>query len=51
MADYGFHSRDGSLGALYPAAGSGTLLDALALGTLWAALWPALIGGVLAVGL
>jgi hypothetical protein len=37
--------------ALYPTAGSGTLLDALALGTLWAALWPALIGGVLAVGL
>jgi multicomponent Na+:H+ antiporter subunit A len=51
MADYGFHSRDGSLGALYPTAGSGTLLNALAFGTLWAALWPALIGGVLAVGL
>jgi formate hydrogenlyase subunit 3/multisubunit Na+/H+ antiporter MnhD subunit len=37
--------------ALYPTAGSGTLLDALAPGTLWAALWPVLIGGALAVGL
>jgi formate hydrogenlyase subunit 3/multisubunit Na+/H+ antiporter MnhD subunit len=34
---------------LYPTAGSGTLLDALAPGTLWAAVWPVLIGGVLAV--
>ena len=32
-------------------AESGTLLDALALGTLWAALWPVLIGGMLAVEL
>ncbi|MGC2198623.1 MAG: proton-conducting transporter membrane subunit [Stellaceae bacterium] len=37
--------------ALYPAAESGTLLEVLAPGTLWAALWPVLIGGVLAVGL
>ena len=37
--------------ALYPTAESGNLLDALAPGTLWAALWPVLIGGVLAVGL
>ena len=36
---------------LYPASGSGTLLDVLAPETLWAALWPVLIGGVLAVGL
>jgi formate hydrogenlyase subunit 3/multisubunit Na+/H+ antiporter MnhD subunit len=36
---------------LYPASGSGTLLNALAPETLWAALWPVLIGGVLAVGL
>jgi formate hydrogenlyase subunit 3/multisubunit Na+/H+ antiporter MnhD subunit len=36
---------------LYPTAGSGTLLDALAPETVWAALWPVLIGGVLAVGL
>jgi len=37
--------------ALYPAAESGTLLDALALGAVWAALWPVLIGGGLAFGL
>ena len=37
--------------ALYPTAESGTLLDALAPETLWAALWPVLIGGMLAVGL
>jgi formate hydrogenlyase subunit 3/multisubunit Na+/H+ antiporter MnhD subunit len=37
--------------ALYPTAESGTLLEALAPGTLWAALWPVLIGGMLAVGL
>ena len=36
---------------LYPAAESRTLLDALAPGTLWAALWPVLIGGMLAVEL
>jgi multicomponent Na+:H+ antiporter subunit A len=36
---------------LYPTARSGTLLDALALETLWAAMWPVLIGGMLAVGL
>ena len=36
---------------LYPTSGSGTLLDALAPETLWAALWPVLIGGLLAVGL
>jgi hypothetical protein len=34
--------------ALYPTAGSGTSLGALAPGTLWAALWPILVGGVLA---
>jgi formate hydrogenlyase subunit 3/multisubunit Na+/H+ antiporter MnhD subunit len=37
--------------ALYPTAESGTLREALAPGTLWIALWPILIGGVLAVGL
>ena len=37
--------------ALYPTAESGTLREALAPGTLWMALWPILIGGVLAVGL
>jgi multicomponent Na+:H+ antiporter subunit A len=37
--------------ALFPAAGSGSPSQALALGTLWAALWPVLIGGVLALGL
>jgi formate hydrogenlyase subunit 3/multisubunit Na+/H+ antiporter MnhD subunit len=37
--------------ALFPAAESGTLLQALAPWTLWAALWPVLIGGVLAIGL
>jgi formate hydrogenlyase subunit 3/multisubunit Na+/H+ antiporter MnhD subunit len=36
---------------LYPVAGTETLLRALAPGALWAALWPVLIGGVLAVGL
>jgi len=36
---------------LYPTAKSGTLLEALVPGTLWAALWPVLIGGILAVGL
>ena len=36
---------------LYPTEQSGALLGALAPGTLWAALWPVLIGGVLAVGL
>ena len=37
--------------ALYPAAESGSALEALAPETLWAALWPVLLGGVLAVGL
>ena len=37
--------------ALYRVTESGTLLEALAPATLWAALWPVLIGGVLAVGL
>jgi multicomponent Na+:H+ antiporter subunit A len=37
--------------ALYPIAESGSLLAALAPRTLWAALWPVLIGGALAVGL
>jgi len=37
--------------ALYPAAESGSALEAIAPGTLWAALWPVLLGGVLAVGL
>jgi multicomponent Na+:H+ antiporter subunit A len=37
--------------ALYPIAESGSLLAALAPWTLWAALWPVLIGGALAVGL
>jgi multicomponent Na+:H+ antiporter subunit A len=37
--------------AFYPAAESGSALEALAPGTLWAALWPVLLGGVLAVGL
>jgi formate hydrogenlyase subunit 3/multisubunit Na+/H+ antiporter MnhD subunit len=36
---------------LYRAANSGTVLGALSLGSLWEALWPVLIGGVLAVGL
>ena len=39
------------LWALYPTAESGRVLEALAPGTLWAALWPVLLGGVLAVGL
>ena len=37
--------------ALFPAVGSGSPSQALALATFWAALWPALIGGVLALGL
>jgi formate hydrogenlyase subunit 3/multisubunit Na+/H+ antiporter MnhD subunit len=37
--------------ALYPTAESGSALEALAPGTLWAALWPVLLGGALAVGL
>jgi multicomponent Na+:H+ antiporter subunit A len=37
--------------ALYPAAESESALAALAPGTLWAASWPVLLGGVLAVGL
>jgi len=37
--------------ALFPAVGSGSPSQALALATLWAALWPVLIGGVLALGL
>jgi multicomponent Na+:H+ antiporter subunit A len=37
--------------ALYLTAEGGTLLQALAPGTLYAALWPVLLGGVLAVGL
>jgi multicomponent Na+:H+ antiporter subunit A len=37
--------------ALYPAAESGSALEALAPGNLWAALWPVLLGGALAVGL
>ena len=36
---------------LYPTIESGSLLAAVGRTTLWAALWPALIGGVLAVGL
>jgi multicomponent Na+:H+ antiporter subunit A len=36
---------------LYPAAGVGKLSDALAPAALWAALWPILIGGILAFGL
>jgi formate hydrogenlyase subunit 3/multisubunit Na+/H+ antiporter MnhD subunit len=36
---------------LFFTAGIGTLADALSLSTLWAALWPVLLGGVLAVGL
>lgn len=36
---------------LYPTAESGSLLAAVAPSTLWEALWPVLIGGVLAVGL
>jgi formate hydrogenlyase subunit 3/multisubunit Na+/H+ antiporter MnhD subunit len=36
---------------LYPTTVSGSLLAALAPRTLWAALWPVLIGGVLAIGL
>ena len=37
--------------ALFLTAGIGTLADALAPSALWAALWPVLLGGVLAVGL
>ena len=36
---------------LFPAAGSGSPFQALAPGTLWAAFWPVLIGGALALGL
>ena len=36
---------------LYPTAESGPRLAALAPATLWAALWPVLIGGLLAAGL
>jgi formate hydrogenlyase subunit 3/multisubunit Na+/H+ antiporter MnhD subunit len=36
---------------LFFTAGIGTLADALAPSALWAALWPVLLGGVLAVGL
>jgi multicomponent Na+:H+ antiporter subunit A len=36
---------------LYPMAESGSLLAAVAPATLWEALWPVLIGGLLAVGL
>ena len=37
--------------ALYPMAGSGTPIDTLAPGTLWASLWPVLLGTLLTVGL
>jgi hypothetical protein len=37
--------------ALFPAASGGSSLQALLPGSLWAGLWPALIGAVLAVGL
>ena len=37
--------------ALYPMAESGTSLEALAPGILWASLWPVLLGTLLAVGL
>ena len=37
--------------ALFPVAGSGTLLQALAPEELWSSLWPVLIGGVMALGL
>ena len=37
--------------ALYLTIGSGTLSEALAPAELWTALWPVLVGGVLAVGL
>jgi hypothetical protein len=36
---------------LYPVAKSGTRLDALALGEVWAGLWPILLGSVFALGL
>jgi multicomponent Na+:H+ antiporter subunit A len=36
---------------LYPAAESGSVLEALSPGPLWAALWPVLLGGALAAGL
>jgi multicomponent Na+:H+ antiporter subunit A len=36
---------------LYPAAGMGSLSDAIAPAVLWQALWPVLVGGLLAVGL
>src|SRR5262249_60474736 len=37
--------------ALFPAAGSGSSFQALAPGVLWAALWPIVVGGVLALAL
>jgi formate hydrogenlyase subunit 3/multisubunit Na+/H+ antiporter MnhD subunit len=37
--------------ALYPSAASGSLLAAVAPATLWASVWPVLIGGLLTVGL
>ena len=37
--------------ALFAQAGDGSVLDALAPKELWAALWPGLIGGILAIGL
>jgi hypothetical protein len=36
---------------LYPTVGGGALLEAVATRTLWAALWPVLIGVVLAIGM
>lgn len=36
---------------LFSAVGTGSSFQALASGTLWEALWPVLIGGVLALGL
>ena len=37
--------------ALYPSVAGGSLLDAIAPGALWKALWPVLVGGLLAVAL
>ena len=37
--------------ALFPATGSGSSLQVLSLGPFWSALWPVMIGGVLALGL
>jgi hypothetical protein len=36
---------------LFPAAGSGSSFQALTPGALWAAFWPVLMGGALALGL